>query len=602
MANSGVTFEFAAESAKLRAEIDKVRKELKDLKTSTKGIDDGLKEFGATAKSVFGALGIATSIAGIASQMYSAAKAAVAFGDDMQKAAAKTGIGAGQFALLADAAKMSDVDVGALSNSLKKMQIAISEAGSGSKTQLANFAALGIEFENLRQLSPEDQFLRIADQISKLETPADRTRAAVELFGKAGADLLPFFEQGAAGIKKATDEIERLGGKLTDDQIQKLADVDDAVKRLSQSWANLARTLTAEVAPAVTEVLNRLAGNTADQVSTDLAFALAKLKDLQSRREPYTQPGFDKRVLADLDRQIEETSQRVGELRLKLESLNEAAPKGPPRRTRGPLEIEPPPGFQPELPEPPKPPKEKKLDEIGLTGQQMASAFGDIGRLTKPEEDYRVIQEQMVNDLLLKQKQEYYDTAAGKMDLFNATTLGMLVNNADLMQQIEWNKNATLGDAMSTLVGMAIQQGGTLGKAGKALYIAQTVWTTGAAIMRAFSDLGPIAGIGPAAAIAAAGAAQLANIKRTNVGSGGSIISARGGSVGATAPSLSDNVQGAMGTPLQQQSAVQIIVQGSLFAAQETVDWLTEQIGAAVMDRDVVFISGNSRQAMELRG
>ena len=39
-----------------------------------------------------------------------------------------------------------------------------------------------------------------------------------------------------------------------------------------------------------------------------------------------------------------------------------------------------------------------------------------------------------------------------------------------------------------------------------------------------------------------------------------------------------------------------------LFAAQETVDWLTEQIGAAVMDRDVVFISGNSRQAMELRG
>ena len=92
------------------------------------------------------------------------------------------------------------------------------------------------------------------------------------------------------------------------------------------------------------------------------------------------------------------------------------------------------------------------------------------------------------------------------------------------------------------------------------------------------------------------------NIKRTNIGSSGSIVAARGGAVGASAPSLSDNVQGATGNPLTQQSAVQIIVQGSLFAAQETVDWLTEQIGAAVMDRDVVFISGNSRQAMELRG
>jgi hypothetical protein len=98
------------------------------------------------------------------------------------------------------------------------------------------------------------------------------------------------------------------------------------------------------------------------------------------------------------------------------------------------------------------------------------------------------------------------------------------------------------------------------------------------------------------------GVAQLANIKRTNIGSSGSIVAGRGGAIGASAPSLSDNVQGATGAPLTQQSAVQIIVQGSLFAAQETVDWLTEQIGAAVMDRDVVFISGNSRQAMELRG
>jgi hypothetical protein len=71
--------------------------------------------------------------------------------------------------------------------------------------------------------------------------------------------------------------------------------------------------------------------------------------------------------------------------------------------------------------------------------------------------------------------------------------------------------------------------------------------------------------------------------------------------VTATAPALSDNV-GPQGQPLEQQSAVQIIVNGSLFAAQETVDWLVTEIGNAVNSRDLVFINGNSRQAMELSG
>jgi hypothetical protein len=204
-------------------------------------------------------------------------------------------------------------------------------------------------------------------------------------------------------------------------------------------------------------------------------------------------------------------------------------------------------------------------------------------RRIDPQTDPAVLEQISINDTMQAVTDAHNATMLGKIEQFEQSKIGMMLNSAELQQQIEFNKNATLGDAMSTLVGLAIQQGGALGKIGKAVAIAQTVWSTGQAIMKAMAEVPWPANIAAAAGVAAMGVAQLANIKRTNIGSSGSIVAGRGGAIGASAPSLSDNVQGATGAPLTQQSAVQIIVQGSLFAAQETVDWLTEQIGAAVM-------------------
>jgi hypothetical protein len=249
-------------------------------------------------------------------------------------------------------------------------------------------------------------------------------------------------------------------------------------------------------------------------------------------------------------------------------------------------------------------PAAARLATGGFTDKQLGSTAVSRDSLGKidPQLDPEVLRQTSINDTLQAVQEAHNATMLGKIEAFEQTKLGMLLSNADLMQQIEFNKNATLGDAMSSLVGMAIQQGGALGKAGKALAIAQTVWSTGQAIMKAMAEVPWPANIAAAANIAAMGVAQLSNIRRTNVGSGGSIIAGKGGGASSAAsPALSDNV-GPQGQPLEQQTAVQIIVNGSLFAAQETVDWLAEKLGEAVSSRDMVFISNTSRQAMELRG
>lgn len=200
----------------------------------------------------------------LGSALLGAAKNAIELGDNLNKAAIKAGVGGRDISELAYAAKLADVSLDSLSNSLKKMNVFVSEASTGGKEQLETLRALGLVYKDLKGMAPDRQFELIADRISQMTDPADRARAAVAVFGKAGADLLPLFEQGAVGIAKARVEAEKLGYAFGDDQLKALAETDDAVKRLSASWDAFGTILASKVSPYLTKTL--------DQISSGKAF------------------------------------------------------------------------------------------------------------------------------------------------------------------------------------------------------------------------------------------------------------------------------------------------------------------------------------------
>lgn len=183
-----------------------------------------------------------------------AVTAGIEFGDAIGKAAAQAGIAVRPMSELAHAADMFDIELGTLSTSLQQLQQHLSEASTGSKRYLDTLRALGIELGDIRSLAADRQFEFIAQRISEMKDPADRTRAAVELFGDAGARLLPMFEQGAEGIRKAREEAERLGVALSEEQVRLLEEGDDAIKRLSAAWDGWMTSLatgTAKLAEAI---------------------------------------------------------------------------------------------------------------------------------------------------------------------------------------------------------------------------------------------------------------------------------------------------------------------------------------------------------------
>jgi hypothetical protein len=247
-----------AQTAEYEKKLDQANAKLSRFAKNTDGQLKGIGRSFAKFNNALGAIGVGFGLAVVTRGLAGAAAKAIEYGDEISKAAARTGVGAEAFSELAFAAKMSDIEMSSLTTAFQKLQKKISEAGTDTGNAAQLFEALGLEFSKFRSLEPDKQFELIAEQISRIKDPADKARIAVELFGRSGAELLPLFEQGAEGIRKAREEAQRMGASLTDEQVKKLADADDAIKRLSSSWDSFARTLTGAVAPALTRVFDIL--------------------------------------------------------------------------------------------------------------------------------------------------------------------------------------------------------------------------------------------------------------------------------------------------------------------------------------------------------
>lgn len=275
-------------------------------------------------------------------QLGKAVGAAIEFGDEIGKAAVKAGVGTKAISELAYATKiLGDIELPALSEALKKMQVNISKGTDA-------FAALGLNVDDLRNRNADEVFELIADQISQLADPAERARAAVEIFGKAGADLLPAFEDGAKGIREARMEAALLGQSMSESQVKKLQEADDAIKRVDASWQSFARTLATIVSPAVSALALLFTGSGGNAIQ-DLE---DQIRSLEQQRDAFLNgipPGADKNSAAFkfINEQAAALETRIAALREEQNKLLDPFGKG---KTSGGA---PPPGYADQFKLPP---------------------------------------------------------------------------------------------------------------------------------------------------------------------------------------------------------------------------------------------------------
>ncbi len=91
-----------------------------------------------------------------------------------------------------------------ITTALQKMLVAVSGSGDPLKKAASDkaFNQLKLSAESIKDLSPDQMFMRIADAMEHVENVADRVNIAKAIFGKGGVPILNMIEDGSKGLEK----------------------------------------------------------------------------------------------------------------------------------------------------------------------------------------------------------------------------------------------------------------------------------------------------------------------------------------------------------------------------------------------------------------
>ena len=189
-----------------------------------------------------------------------ATKIFAGMGDTVQKMSLRTGISVESLSELGFAAEQSGVDLATLEAGLHRMQRSIGEAASGSQAAQDALAALGLSIQILAGLSPEQQFKLIADRIDRIENPTLKAAAAMELFGRSGAQLLPLLQDGAAGIEALQKQARDLGLTISGEDANAAVALSDAMNVLWRVLKQGVFVIGSALAPVLKDFAERATG------------------------------------------------------------------------------------------------------------------------------------------------------------------------------------------------------------------------------------------------------------------------------------------------------------------------------------------------------
>lgn len=226
-------------------------------------LNKGLATAQKTAKSKLGAIGkhwrgISTGMivagaavsAGLVAMAVKFAKA----GDEVQKMALRTGFSTEMLSELRHAAELSGTSLAGLETGIKKMQRVITEAGTGAGEYVDALAMLGLTYEDLAALSPEEQFLKLIMALADVENATTKAGVAQEIFGRAGTMLLPMLASGAAGLQEMREEAHKLGLVFDQEAADKAALFNDQISRLQGAFQGL----IIEMGPVIADIISDL--------------------------------------------------------------------------------------------------------------------------------------------------------------------------------------------------------------------------------------------------------------------------------------------------------------------------------------------------------
>jgi hypothetical protein len=256
----------------LFADDSKLVRGLRKAEQKLKAFGDSIRNLGMKAT----ALGSA-----ILAPLGAAAKSFADMGSRMWDMAKRTGVSVEALSALSYAAEQSGAGVDAFENGIRRMQRTLYDAGRGAGNATDALAELGLTAKAMKGLTPEAQFLLLADRLDRIADPSRKAAIAMMIFGRSGTELLPMLEGGSAALVAYEKHARKLGLIMSTEDAAAADVFGDALNDLWKVLKMSAFAVGAALAPTLKDLSERIvrAAKTVTQwVKENQGFIISAMK------------------------------------------------------------------------------------------------------------------------------------------------------------------------------------------------------------------------------------------------------------------------------------------------------------------------------------
>ena len=214
-----------------------------------------VKTFSTTLK-----VGVAAALTAVTAEIVAATKRAAEYADDMGKAAQKVGVTTEALSALKYAAELSDVGFEQLQGGLIRLSMNVGKAAENNKDMTQTFEKLGVSIYGTNgELKKSDEILiEVSEVFKKIPDGINKTSIAIQLFGKAGAQLIPMLNGGKQAIEQATKEAERFGKIVSLDMAKQAEQFNDNMTRMQNAADGFQIKLGNKVLPTLAKLTEEM--------------------------------------------------------------------------------------------------------------------------------------------------------------------------------------------------------------------------------------------------------------------------------------------------------------------------------------------------------
>lgn len=169
------------------------------------------------------------------------------YGEQLQLMSEKTGMSVQSLAKWGEAAELANSNIETVETGFKRLSKTMTDALSGNEKAQATFKALGLDMNQLKNETPDQIMLQLADAFSKMPDGIIKAGLSMQVFGKSGTDMIPILNEGSAAILA-------LSTAATDGFADRSQQFNDNIKKMEFAIRSMKVQITDGILPSLVDM------------------------------------------------------------------------------------------------------------------------------------------------------------------------------------------------------------------------------------------------------------------------------------------------------------------------------------------------------------